>query len=107
MIDANGEPKAFSKAEQKVVINTVVERMANEGLRTICIASKNFVKSNPNINECQYNEEPDWETEDAIVNNLTCLAIVGIEDPVRDEVVILYLYSLLLIFLIVFLLKYH
>jgi len=29
---------------------------------------------------------PDWEDEDEIVSDLTCLAIVGIEDPVRPEV---------------------
>jgi len=30
--------------------------------------------------------EPDWEDENAIVSNLTCIAVVGIEDPVRPEV---------------------
>lgn len=29
---------------------------------------------------------PDWESEEEICNNLTCLCIVGIEDPVRPEV---------------------
>lgn len=29
---------------------------------------------------------PDWEDESAVVSELTCLAIVGIEDPVRPEV---------------------
>lgn len=28
----------------------------------------------------------DWDDEEAIVSQLTCVAIVGIEDPVRDEV---------------------
>ena len=32
---------------------------------------------------------PDWEDEAGVVNGLTCLAIVGIEDPVRSEVRIL------------------
>jgi len=30
--------------------------------------------------------EPDWEKEDDVVRDLTCICIVGIEDPVRDEV---------------------
>jgi len=30
--------------------------------------------------------EPDWEDEANIVRNLTCICIVGIEDPVRPEV---------------------
>ncbi|XP_069941031.1 plasma membrane calcium-transporting ATPase 2 isoform X2 [Cherax quadricarinatus] len=29
---------------------------------------------------------PDWEEEDAIVSNLTLLGILGVEDPVREEV---------------------
>lgn len=31
-------------------------------------------------------QEPNWDDEDNIVNNLTCLCVVGIEDPVRPEV---------------------
>jgi len=30
--------------------------------------------------------EPNWENEAEIVSKLTCLCIVGIEDPVRPEV---------------------
>jgi len=30
--------------------------------------------------------EPDWDKEDDIVSQLVCLALVGIEDPVRPEV---------------------
>lgn len=41
-------------------------------------------KSAPN--EVQFEEEPDWEQEDDIVQGLTCICIVGIEDPVRPEV---------------------
>lgn len=28
----------------------------------------------------------DWDNEDAIVADLTCIGIVGIQDPVRPEV---------------------
>lgn len=31
--------------------------------------------------------EPNWDDEENIVNNLTCLCVVGIEDPVRPEVI--------------------
>lgn len=34
--------------------------------------------------------EPNWEDEENIVNNLTCLCVVGIEDPVRPEVCCLF-----------------
>jgi len=30
--------------------------------------------------------EPEWEDEDDVVSELTCIAVVGIEDPVRAEV---------------------
>ena len=42
--------------------------------------------SNTAINEVSIEEEPDWDDEDGIVRGLTCIYIVGIEDPVRDEV---------------------
>lgn len=50
--------------------------MACEGLRTICIAYRDL-PANP---------EPDWENEAEIVTELTCITVVGIEDPVRPEV---------------------
>lgn len=50
--------------------------MACEGLRTICIAYRDL--------PC--NPEPDWENEADILSELTCLSVVGIEDPVRPEV---------------------
>lgn len=34
--------------------------------------------------------EFDWEDEDAVVSNLTLLAVVGVEDPVRPEVCKVY-----------------
>ncbi len=49
--------------------------MANDGLRTICIAYKDLGKDKQN-----------WDDEDKIVNDLICIGIVGIEDPVRKEV---------------------
>jgi len=41
---------------------------------------------NPAPNEVLMESEPDWENEDTIVSDMTCLGIVGIEDPVRPEV---------------------
>ena len=37
-------------------------------------------------NEERFDKEPDWEKEEDIVRGLTCICIVGIEDPVRPEV---------------------
>lgn len=55
----------------------VIEPMASEGLRTICLAYKDFPAADG---------EPDWDDEAQIITGLTCIAIVGIEDPVRLEV---------------------
>ncbi len=38
-------------------------------------------------NEERMDTEPNWEDEDYIVSNLTALGVVGIEDPVRPEVI--------------------
>jgi len=38
------------------------------------------------VNEVKMMSEPDWDNEDDVVCDLTCICIVGIEDPVRDEV---------------------
>lgn len=60
--------------------------MANDGLRTICLAYKDYVYSPQSENQIQIDKEPNWEEEDNIISDLTCLCIVGIEDPVRPEV---------------------
>lgn len=66
----------------------VIEPMADDALRTISIAYKDFVRGSPEKNQVQMsaNDEPDWEDEENIVSNLTLICLVGIEDPVRPEV---------------------
>ena len=32
--------------------------------------------------------EPNWDDEECIVSELTCIGIVGIQDPVRAEVIV-------------------
>lgn len=49
--------------------------MASDGLRTICVAYKDLGK-----------EAQNWDDEEKIINDLVCIGIVGIEDPVRKEV---------------------
>lgn len=46
------------------------------------MASGNAVQEN----EEQIQSEPDWEDEANVICHLTCICIVGIEDPVRPEV---------------------
>nr|XP_027200064.1 plasma membrane calcium-transporting ATPase 2-like [Dermatophagoides pteronyssinus] len=77
----------FPKEEQDKLIKNVIEPMASDGLRTIGVAYKDFVRRKPSsANEIQIDGEPNWDDEDYIQTRLTCLAIVGIEDPVRPEV---------------------
>ena len=59
------------------MVRKVIEPMACDGLRTICVAYRDFPADAG---------EPDWDAENDILNELTCICVVGIEDPVRPEV---------------------
>jgi len=71
---------------QDKLVRTVIEPMACDGLRTISIAYRDFVPGKAEINQVHIDSEPNWEDEENMVNNLTCLCVTGIEDPVRPEV---------------------
>nr|XP_028603418.1 plasma membrane calcium-transporting ATPase 1 isoform X6 [Podarcis muralis] len=77
ILSSNGETKVFRPRDRDDIVKTVIEPMASEGLRTICLAFRDFPAGEP---------EPEWDNENDIVTGLTCIAIVGIEDPVRPEV---------------------
>ncbi|CAN7988985.1 unnamed protein product, partial [Ixodes hexagonus] len=82
-----GQVESFGSDEQDRLVRTVIEPMASNGLRTICLAYKDYVLSGTaKSHEVQLQQEPDWEDEDNIIRDLTCLCVVGIEDPVRAEV---------------------
>ncbi|VDN57768.1 unnamed protein product [Dracunculus medinensis] len=83
----DGILKKFSQKDYDRLISHVIEPMASDGLRTICLAYKDYVNGGQ-IKENQINfvGEIDWDNEDAVVNDLTAVAIVGIQDPVRPEV---------------------
>ncbi|KAG1699331.1 Plasma membrane calcium-transporting ATPase 3 [Nymphon striatum] len=86
VMSADGSALKFSPEDQTRLVKTIIEPMACDGLRTLSLAYKDYVHSKPEINDVLSEEEPDWEDEDAIICNLTCISIVGIEDPVRPEV---------------------
>lgn len=71
---------------QDKLVRQVIEPMACDGLRTISIAYRDFVPGKAEINQVHIDSDPNWEDEENIVNNLTCLCVTGIEDPVRPEV---------------------
>ena len=76
IIDQDGHVTSLNSEDRRDIVKTVVEPMADYGLRTICLAYKDFPKDTTQ----------DWEDEMAVVSELTCLGVVGIEDPVRPEV---------------------
>ncbi|XP_039617727.1 plasma membrane calcium-transporting ATPase 1a isoform X1 [Polypterus senegalus] len=77
ILNSDGESKVFRPRDRDDMVKKVIEPMASEGLRTICIAYRDFPAGEL---------EPEWENENAILNSLTCICVVGIEDPVRPEV---------------------
>nr|XP_020652642.1 plasma membrane calcium-transporting ATPase 4 isoform X4 [Pogona vitticeps] len=76
ILDKNGEPRIFKVKDRDEMVKKVIEPMACQGLRTICLAFRDFPPG----------AEPDWDTENEILSDLTCITVVGIEDPVRPEV---------------------
>lgn len=76
-LNRNSEQVSLTADKLNDLILNVVEKMASDGLRTICVAYRDFK---------QKTQEIDWDDETNVVNNLTCICLVGIEDPVRPEV---------------------
>uniref|UniRef100_UPI00358F3D1B plasma membrane calcium-transporting ATPase 2-like n=2 Tax=Myxine glutinosa TaxID=7769 RepID=UPI00358F3D1B len=75
-IGERGEISSFKLRDRDDIVKKVIEPMASDGLRTICLAYRDIASKS----------EPDWDKESEVVSDLTCLAVVGIEDPVRLEV---------------------
>ncbi|XP_071753893.1 plasma membrane calcium-transporting ATPase 2 isoform X14 [Centroberyx gerrardi] len=71
-----GEPRMFRPRDKDEMVKKVIEPMACDGLRTICVAYRDF-PADP---------EPSWEDENNILSDLVAITVVGIEDPVRPEV---------------------
>ncbi|XP_033880608.2 plasma membrane calcium-transporting ATPase 1 isoform X3 [Acipenser ruthenus] len=77
ILNADGEAKLFRPRDRDDMVKKVIEPMASEGLRTICLAYRDFPAGD---------SEPEWDNENDILTSLTCICVVGIEDPVRPEV---------------------
>ncbi|KAM7422005.1 hypothetical protein PAMA_010200 [Pampus argenteus] len=77
ILDAQGQPRVFKPKDRDEMVRKVIEPMACDGLRTICVAYRDFPADAG---------EPNWDNENDILNELTCIVVVGIEDPVRPEV---------------------
>ncbi|CAI4224436.1 unnamed protein product [Auanema sp. JU1783] len=84
----DGKLQSFTASDADKLVKRVIEPMASDGLRTICLAYKDYVPAGQKTDENQisYSSEPDWENEELIVGDMTAITIVGIQDPVRPEV---------------------
>ncbi|XP_063065278.1 plasma membrane calcium-transporting ATPase 3-like [Engraulis encrasicolus] len=76
ILGASGDARAFRPRDRDDMVKNVIEPMACDGLRTICVAYRDLPAS----------PEPEWDNEADIITNLVCICVVGIEDPVRPEV---------------------
>ncbi|CBZ55147.1 hypothetical protein NCLIV_055720 [Neospora caninum Liverpool] len=81
---SSGAIEPLTAAKKAEIEKTVVNAMASEALRTICLAFRDI---DPEV-ESDWRErcEPPLQCCLKAETNLTCLGIAGIEDPVRDEV---------------------
>uniref|UniRef100_A0AAR2L0C9 Calcium-transporting ATPase n=1 Tax=Pygocentrus nattereri TaxID=42514 RepID=A0AAR2L0C9_PYGNA len=76
VLSRDGGAHPFRPRDRDEMVKKVIEPMACDGLRTICVAYRDLTAD----------PLPEWDNEADIINNLTCIAVVGIEDPVRPEV---------------------
>ncbi|KAL8271935.1 hypothetical protein Esti_004059 [Eimeria stiedai] len=84
VLDAEGGAQPLDASKKTNIEKDVIERMARDALRTICVAYREF----------DVNDLPEWKDKQPGNNHmflhaekdLTCLGIFGIQDPVRDEV---------------------
>ncbi|KAL7829079.1 hypothetical protein SRHO_G00327130 [Serrasalmus rhombeus] len=76
VLSRDGAARPFRPRDRDEMVKKVIEPMACDGLRTICVAYRDLTAD----------PLPEWDNEADIINNLTCIAVVGIEDPVRPEV---------------------
>ncbi|XP_012865845.1 PREDICTED: plasma membrane calcium-transporting ATPase 2 isoform X4 [Dipodomys ordii] len=76
ILSGAGEPRVFRPRDRDEMVKKVIEPMACDGLRTICVAYRDFPSS----------PEPDWDNESDILSDLTCICVVGIEDPVPEAI---------------------
>lgn len=79
----NGQLVPFSQKEADRLVREIIEPMACDGLRTICLAYKDYVPGEAGTameeNEVGFADQIDWDNEDSVVSDLTAVCIVGIQ----------------------------
>ncbi|KAL8009497.1 putative P-type ATPase, HAD-like superfamily [Plasmopara halstedii] len=73
----DGSIEALNDAHKAKISAEVIEKYASQAYRTLCLAYRDL--------DVPAEDMIGWSDED-VETNLTCVAIVGIEDPVRPEV---------------------
>uniref|UniRef100_A0A915CWQ2 Calcium-transporting ATPase n=1 Tax=Ditylenchus dipsaci TaxID=166011 RepID=A0A915CWQ2_9BILA len=93
IIGQDGQAEPFTEEERTKIMKEVIHNgMAQNGLRTICVAYKDYIYSsvrpalNTEITIAGEGGEVDWNDEEEVASKLVAVAICGIQDPVRDEV---------------------
>ncbi|CAK4177268.1 unnamed protein product [Aphanomyces euteiches] len=76
-LNLDGSVSEFGPADYALVNSSIIDKYANQAYRTLCLAYRD-VDGSPE-------EVKSWSDDD-IEKDLTCICIVGIEDPVREEV---------------------
>ncbi|CAH0521012.1 unnamed protein product [Peronospora belbahrii] len=77
MQNVNGSIVGLDEATKAKIADEVIEKYASQAYRTLCLAYRDL--------DVPAEDTANW-TDDDLEKNLTCVAIVGIEDPVRPEV---------------------
>ena len=97
IIGMNGDVFQLGERSSADIRTNIVNAMGRQGLRTICLAYVDHVRKSKEPLYCQMNdnarpfkifgdsEHLDFES-DASYRDMTCVAIFGIEDPVRPGV---------------------
>ncbi|KAG7398751.1 hypothetical protein PHYBOEH_010494 [Phytophthora boehmeriae] len=73
----DGSIEGLDDARKTQIGNDVIEKYASQAYRTLCLAYRDL--------DVPAEETNNWSDDD-LEKELTCVAIVGIEDPVRPEV---------------------
>lgn len=77
----SGKIIPFSSKDAEQLVRNVIEPMASDGLRTICVAYKDYIPQGKakDDNQIYYSGEPDWENEEVIIGDMTAISILGIQ----------------------------
>jgi P-type Ca2+ transporter type 2B len=85
-IGKNGEVKELDNSKMEEVNNEVIAKFANEAYRTLSIAFKEVPKDELDKKKADVDSDNEEELEEYLETDLTLLAIVGIQDPLRDGI---------------------